>query len=42
MRFCKIQAEGFAQLMQLQRAYKAEIGECAPTHATSSSPQAHP
>lgn len=33
MRFCKIQAEWFAQLMQLQRAYKAEIGECAPTDA---------
>ena len=33
MRFYKIQAEGFAQLMQLQRAYKAEIGECAPTEA---------
>ena len=33
MRFCKIQAEGFAQLMQLQRAYKAEIGERAPTEA---------
>ena len=30
MRFCKIQAEGFAQLMQLQRAYKAEIGSVRP------------
>ena len=32
MDFVKIEAENFEKLMNLQKAYKIEIGECMPTN----------
>lgn len=33
MEFVKIRTEMFEELMELQKAYKVEIGECMPTNA---------
>ena len=33
MDFAKIETNNFQELMKLQKAYKAEIGECLPTNA---------